>query len=89
MPNCGLLYIQFVVAYCSVVGLRNATVAEYVCVNIVHPWSNAGILVRSIAAIQALQCKMYRITQSFSYLYNLCAGNYQCYGEFTIYMCKN
>ena len=31
MPNCGLLYIQFVVVYCSVVGLRNATVAEYVC----------------------------------------------------------
>ena len=31
MPNYGLLYIPWVLAHCSVVGLWHATVAECVC----------------------------------------------------------
>ena len=40
------------------------------------------ISVCSVPAIQALWYKMYRIRQSLRYLYNLCAGYYECYGEF-------
>ena len=59
MPNCGLLYTQWVLVHCSVVGLWHATVAEYVCVHVFHSWSSAGagISVGSTLAIQAFDVK--------------------------------
>ena len=60
-------------------GLWDATVAEYVCVYVLHLWSSAGISANSTPALQAYDVKCTE-SESLSYLYNL--GHYQCCGEF-------